>query len=326
MIQVISFIIVALNSTVKLQLDMLELRHLKTLVALREHGSLVAAAGDLCLTPSALSHQLRELDQWFGLEVVNRRSRPVSFSNVGQRLLKLADDILPQVQIAQTDISRIVHGQTGRIVFSSECHSCFDWLMPLLNQYRIQYPDVDLDFASGFEANPHELLQNSEFDLLITADPIALKGVEYFPIFEYESRLVLSNTHPLVRVKEITVQALAEETLITYPVDKHRLDIMSHLFIPANIAPQAIRTTDLTQMLIQLVASGRGIAALPDWVVQEYENKGWVTSRRLDCVTQAGLRRTLYAGYRSEDQEKDYFEGFLKQLARFSKTRGAYYA
>ncbi|MEQ0922764.1 LysR family transcriptional regulator [Acinetobacter schindleri] len=304
---------------------MLELRHLKTLVALREHGSLVAAAGDLCLTPSALSHQLREIDQWFGVEVVNRRSRPVSFSNVGQRLLKLADEILPQVQIAQSDITRIVHGQTGRIIFSSECHSCFDWLMPLLNQYRIQYPDVDLDFASGFEANPHELLQTGEFDLLITADPIALKGIEYFPIFEYESRLVLSNTHPLVRAKEISVQQLAEETLVTYPVDKHRLDIMSRLFIPANILPKQIRTTDLTQMLIQLVASGRGIAALPDWVVNEYEQKGWVSSRRLDCVAPEGLRRTLFAGYRTEEKQKDYFKGFLKQLERFSKKREAYY-
>ena len=304
---------------------MIELRHLKTLTALREHGSLVAAAGDLCLTPSAISHQLKELDQWFGVEIVNRRNRPVSFSNVGLRLLKLADDILPQVQIAQSDISRIVHGQTGRIIFSSECHSCFDWLMPLLNQYRMQYPDVDLDFASGFEANPHELLQNSEFDLLITADPIALKGSEYFPIFEYESRLVLSNTHPLVRSEQITVQELAEETLITYPVDKHRLDIMSKLFIPANILPKQIRTTDLTQMLIQLVASGRGIGALPDWVVNEYEQKGWVTSRRLNCVAPEGLRRTLYAGYRIEEKQKSYFEGFLTQLDKFSKRRTHYY-
>lgn len=304
---------------------MIELRHLKTLTALREHGSLVAAAGDLCLTPSAISHQLKELDQWFGVEIVNRRNRPVSFSNVGLRLLKLADDILPQVQIAQSDISRIVHGQTGRIIFSSECHSCFDWLMPLLNQYRMQYPDVDLDFASGFEANPHELLQNSEFDLLITADPIALKGIEYFPIFEYESRLVLSNTHPLVRSEQITVQELAEETLITYPVDKHRLDIMSKLFIPENILPKQIRTTDLTQMLIQLVASGRGIGALPDWVVNEYEQKGWVTSRRLNCVAPEGLRRTLYAGYRIEEKQKSYFEGFLTQLDKFSKRRTHYY-
>ena len=303
----------------------LELRHLKTLIALREHGSLVAAATDLCLTPSAISHQLKELDHWYGVEVVNRRSRPVSFSNVGERLLRLADDVLPQVQIAQTDITRIVHGQTGRIIFSSECHSCFDWLMPLLNQYRQQYPDVDLDFAAGFESNPHELLQNAEFDLLITADPIALKGIEYFPIFEYESRLVLSTTHPLVRKEKILVEDLAEQTLITYPVDKHRLDIMAHLFIPANIQPKHIRTTDLTQMLIQLVASGRGIAALPDWVVNEYEQKGWVVSRRLDCVSPQGLRRTLYAGYRTEDNEKNYFEGFLKQLEKFSKKRAMYY-
>ncbi|ENX58431.1 hypothetical protein F902_02831 [Acinetobacter higginsii] len=303
----------------------LELRHLKTLIALREHGSLVSAATDLCLTPSAISHQLKELDHWYGVEVVNRRSRPVSFSNVGERLLKLADDVLPQVQIAQTDITRIVHGQTGRIIFSSECHSCFDWLMPLLNQYRLQYPDVDLDFAAGFESNPHELLQNAEFDLLITADPIALKGIEYFPIFEYESRLVLSNTHPLVRAEQVSVEDLAEETLITYPVDKHRLDIMAHLFIPANIQPKHIRTTDLTQMLIQLVASGRGIAALPDWVVNEYEQKGWVVSRRLTCVSPQGLRRTLYAGYRTEDKEKNYFEGFIKQLEKFSKMRTVYY-
>ncbi|WP_333661503.1 LysR family transcriptional regulator [Acinetobacter sp.] len=304
---------------------MLELRHLKTLTALREHGSLVAAATDLYLTPSAISHQLKELDQWFGVEVVNRRSRPVSFSHVGLRLLKLADDVLPQIQIAHTDIARIVHGQTGRIIFSSECHSCFDWLMPLLNQYRQQYPDVDLDFVSGFESNPHELLQNAEFDLLITADPIALKGIEYFPIFEYESRLVLSNTHPLVRVEKITVQELAEQTLVTYPVDKHRLDIMAKLFIPANLHPKEIRTTELTQMLIQLVASGRGISALPDWVVNEYEQKGWVTSRRLDCVSPKGLRRTLYAGYRTEDKHKSYFEGFLNQLDKFSKKRNHYY-
>lgn len=304
---------------------MIELRHLKTLVALREHGSLVAAASGLCLTPSALSHQLKELDQYFDTEVVYRRTRPVSFSNVGQRLLKLADEILPQVQIAQADISRILHGQTGRITFSSECHSCFDWLMPLLNVYRQQYPDVDLDFASGFESNPHELLQNGEFDLLITADPIALEGVEYFPVFEYESRLVLSTTHPLVRAESITVQELAGETLITYPVDKHRLDIMAKLFIPANIQPKQIRTTELTQMLIQLIASGRGIGALPDWVVNEYEQKGWVTSRRLDCVAPEGLRRTLYAGYRTDEKQKDYFEGFLKQLDRFSKKRNSYY-
>src|SRR5690606_32055569 len=110
-----------------------------------------------------------------------------------------------------------------------------------------------------------------------------------------------------------------------YPVDKHRLDIMSRLFISANILLKQIRTTDLTQMLIQLVASGRGIAAVPEWVVKEYEQKGGVTARRLDCVAPEVVQSTLYAGYRTEDKQKDYFEGFLKQLDRFSKKRAQYY-
>ncbi|MFB2537785.1 MULTISPECIES: LysR family transcriptional regulator [unclassified Acinetobacter] len=304
---------------------MLELRHLKTLLSLREHGSLVAVADDLCLTPSAISHQLKELEQYYGHEIVNRRSRPVQFTPIGLRLLQLADDILPQIQASQADISRLIHGQTGRIIFSSECHSCFDWLMPLLNQYRTQYPDVDLDFNAGFESNPHELLQMGEFDLLITADPIELKDIEYFPIFEYESRLVFSSTHPLNRKTDIQATDLAEETLICYPVDKHRLDIMAKLFIPANLQPKAIRTTDFTPMLIQLVASNRGFTALPDWVAYEYEQKGWVTSKRLTCVSPQGLRRTLYAGYRVMEKDKSYFVGFLNQLEKFSKQRRDYY-
>lgn len=106
---------------------------------------------------------VKELDHWYGVEVVNRRSRPVNFSNVGERLLKVGmNDILPQVQIAQSDITRIVHGQTGRIIFSSECHSCFDWLMPLLNQYRQQYPDVDLDLQQVLS-----LIRMSYYKMLI---------------------------------------------------------------------------------------------------------------------------------------------------------------
>ena len=122
------------------------------------------------------------------------------------------------------------------------------------------------------------------------------------------------------------MKELAEETLITYPVDKHRLDIMAKLFLPANIMPKSVRTTELTQMLIQLVASGRGIAALPDWVVNEYEQKGWVTSKRLSCVSPIGLRRTLYAGFRTEEKDKNYFEGFLKHLEKFSQKRSHYYS
>lgn len=297
---------------------MLELRHLRTLHALRDHGSLAAAAEQLCLTPSALSHQLRELEQWVDLSLVDRKSRPVRFSAAGERLLQLADQVLPLVSRTRSDLHRMAHGQTGRLLLASECHSCFDWLMPVLNRYRPDWPDVDLDFASGFDPKPHQALQDGETDLLITTDALPLDGIAYTALFEYESRLVLAPTHALAQVDTLSAADVAAQTLISYPVAPERLDIIAGWLGPLDLQPQQIRTTELTPMLIQLVASERGVAALPDWVVQDYEKRGWVMSRRLP-VGPEGLRRTLYAGYRIADQQHAYLDGFLSLMVQMNR-------
>lgn len=302
-------------------LIMLELRHLRTLHALREQGSLVAAAEQLCLTPSALSHQLRELEQWLDLPLLNRKTRPLQFSAAGMRLLQLADQVLPLVSNTRAELVRMAHGQTGRLRLASECHSCFDWLMPVLNRYRQDWPDVDLDFASGFDAEPHQSLANQDIDVLITADCMPLDGLHYVALFEYESRLVLAPQHRLANVATLSAQEVAKETLIAYPVSPDRLDIVAGWLAPQGLQPAHIRSTELTPMLIQLVASGRGVAALPDWVVESYEQKGWVTSRRLPILGQAhGLRRTLYAGVRNSEFSQPYLSAFLQLLTRMSQN------
>ncbi len=294
---------------------MLELRHLQMLTALRSQGSLAAAAEELHVTASAVSHQLKEVENYYGVVFVNRRSRPLSFTPAGLEMLKLADSILPQVARTTADIKRLAHGQTGRLRLASECHSCFDWLMPILNRYRREWGDVDLDFATGFEPEPHYLLLEGDIDVLITASPLPMVGVEYLPLFEYESRLVLSPTHTLKDKDSILPEDLVGETLISYPVEEHRLDIMAHFLLPANITPAHIRTTELTAMLIQLVASERGVAALPDWVVAEYERKGWVVSRPLG----EGVYCQLYAATRSESASLAYMQGFLGLLGMVVK-------
>ncbi len=294
---------------------MLELRHLQMLTALRSQGSLAAGAEELHVTASAVSHQLKEVENYYGVVFVNRRSRPLSFTPAGLEMLKLADSILPQVARTTADIKRLAHGQTGRLRLASECHSCFDWLMPILNRYRREWGDVDLDFATGFEPEPHYLLLEGDIDVLITASPLPMVGVEYLPLFEYESRLVLSPTHTLKDKDSILPEDLVGETLISYPVEEHRLDIMAHFLLPANITPAHIRTTELTAMLIQLVASERGVAALPDWVVAEYERKGWVVSRPLG----EGVYCQLYAATRSESASLAYMQGFLGLLGTVVK-------
>src|SRR5262245_51586781 len=96
-------------------LSPLELRHLKTLVALRESGNLSRAAQLLNVTQSALSHQLKLLEDHYGASVFERKSNPVSFTAPGQRLLRLADLVLPQIDEAERDVSRLVSGAAGSL-------------------------------------------------------------------------------------------------------------------------------------------------------------------------------------------------------------------
>ncbi|MBB3106701.1 LysR family transcriptional regulator for metE and metH [Psychrobacter luti] len=289
---------------------MLELRHLNTLTALRAHGSLAAAADELHVTASAVSHQLKELENYYDISLVNRRTRPLTFTPAGKTVLALADSIMPQVTRTKSNLKRLAHGQAGRLRLASECHSCFDWLMPILNQYRREWSDVELDFATGFEPEPHHLLMESDIDLLITTSNLPIEGISYQPLFEYESRLVLSPTHDLAEQTFIRAQDLVTETLIAYPVEAKRLDIIANFMTPEQVSFKGIRTTELTAMLIQLVASERGVAALPDWVVAEYERKGWVVSRPLGT----GVYCQLYAATRTSSQDIAYMQGFASLL------------
>src|SRR5690554_961004 len=243
---------------------MLEIRHLKTLVALRDADSMVDAAERLHLTQSALSHQFRELEERLGMQLFVRKTRPVRFSSAGLRLLRLADDVLPLMRAAERDMARLQGGSSGRLHMAIECHSCFQWLMPTIDQFREAWPEVELDLASGFAFAPLPALARGDLDLVVTSDPVELSGISYIPLFAYEALLAVANQHPLAQKAYVEPEDLREETLIIYPVEHDRLDIFNHFLVPADIEPAQVRTSELTVMMMQLVASGRGVCCLPN--------------------------------------------------------------
>ncbi len=287
---------------------MIELRHLKTLAALRDTGSLVEAADRVFLTQSALSHQIKDLEDKLGCSLFIRKTKPICFTSAGQRLLQLAEDVLPMMRNAERDIVRLAGGEAGRLNMSIECHSCFQWLMPTIDRFRENWPEVEMDLASGFNFSPLPVLARGDLDLVITSDPQPINGIHYEPLFSYEMLLAVSNKHKLARKNHIEPQDLQSETLICYPVDRNRLDIFTRFLDPADIEPQEVRTAELTVMMLQLVASGRGVSALPNWALTEYIERDYVTARQL---TGKGIWSTLYAAIRSDQVESEFMCDFL---------------
>jgi len=299
----------------------IELRHLKTLTALRDTGSLVDAADSLFLTQSALSHQLKDLEDRLECSLFVRKTKPPRFTSAGRRLLNLAEEVLPMVKSAERDIARLAGGEVGRLHICIECHSCFQWLIPCLDRYRTNWPEVELDLSGGFSFAPLPALVRGDLDLVITSDPVDLPGIIYVPLFSYEAMLAIAKDHTLATRTMILPGDLEKELLITYPVDRDRLDIFTRFLDPADVDPAAIRTAELTPMIIQLVASGRGVTCLPNWALTEYLEQGTIVSKKLG---ESGLWCTLYAAIREDQQDMAFMQDFLNTAAEtcFSSLNG----
>jgi LysR family transcriptional regulator for metE and metH len=281
---------------------------METLVALAECGNLSKAAERLCLTQSALSHQLKALEAYYGAAVVEKNVRPLRFTAIGQRLLTLARAVLPLVAEAARDVARLAQGHAGPLRVAVQCHNCFDWLMPAMDSYRSLWPEVELDIISGFVVDPLPLLERGEAELAVIHDePQPHPHITFSPLFRYESVGLMSPRHRLAAKSWLEAADFAGETLITYPVPDEMLDVMKHCLIPAGVNPKR-RTAELTVAILQLVASGRGIAALPSWTVGNYIERGYVVSRP---IGPGGLRCELYAATTRAGSEAAYIKEFI---------------
>ncbi|MBA6115647.1 LysR substrate-binding domain-containing protein [Pseudomonas sp. NC26] len=287
---------------------MIDLRHLRTVHALRETDSLHEAAERLHLTQSALSHQFRELEERIGMPLFVRKSKPVRFTSAGLKVLQLAEQVLPLIRATERDLGKLASGSAGRLHIAIECHSCYQWLMPSVDEFRGAWPEVELDLASGFAFAPLPALERGDLDLVVTSDPVSLPGITYVPLFGYEALLAIDNHHALCDKPYLEPTDITEQTLITYPVERNRLDIFTRFLDPAGIEPAQVRTSELTVMMMQLVASGRGVCCLPNWAVHEYSSRGYVTAKRLG---EHGLQATLFAAIRSDMLEVPYVRDFL---------------
>jgi len=290
----------------------IEFRHLRTIRAIHQAGGLARAADLLHITQSALSHQIKGLEDQAGVALFVRRSKPMKLSAAGHRLLRLAEKVLPEIEALEAEFSGVRDGSVGRMHIAIECHACFEWLFPVLEQFRKAWGEVDVDIRPGLAFDALPALQKEEVDLVVSSDPETLPGVTFKPLFDYEPVFLAAASHPLAQKAYVEAEDFRGETLITYPVDRARLDVFTELLTPAKVEPAAIRQVELTAVILLLVASNRGVAVLPDWVVREQrKSSDYVTLP----VTQGGLTKRLYAAIREEDAQKPYMANLLK-LAR----------
>ena len=290
----------------------LERAHLEVIRAVDQFGSLTAAARELNLTQSALSHTIRKLEDSLGIPVWHREGRRLRPTQAGEYLLAVANRVLPQLDHAEARLSQFACGERGTLKIGIECHPCYQWLLKVVSPYLSSWPDVEVDVKQKFQFGGIGALFGYEIDMLVTPDPLYKPGLSYESVFDYEQVLVVGPKHPLRESPFAEPSDLRYETLITYPVEIDRLDIYTQFLIPEGIGPKRQKSIESTDIMLQMVESGRGVAALPRWLVTEQAARFDVFPVQLG---KKGIAKQIFLGLRSEDAEIDYLHAFI-DLAR----------
>ncbi len=289
---------------------MLERHHLAIIREVSRQGTLTEAANRLCLTQSALSHAVKKLEQAIGTRIWIKEGRTLSWTQAGKSLLELAERVLPQFEHAEELMQQYATGHRGNLRIGMECHPCYQWLLKTVSPFLDKWPGVDIDVKQKFQFGGIDALQGYDIDLLITPDPILNKGLVFMPVFDYELVLVVSNNHRLARENVIEPQQLIDETLITYPVTMERLDIFSQFFLPNNCMPNKHKTIETTDIMLQMVSAGRGVTALPSWLIDEYAEPLSLSYGKLGGE---GIHKQIHIGMREADMTIDYIHDFVNQ-------------
>jgi len=276
---------------------MIERIHLKVIQAVEEHGSLTSAAREICVTQSALSHNIRKLEDNLGTKVWLREGRSLRLTQAGRYLLNIANRVLPVLDHAESKLKQIAQGERGTLRIGMECHPCYQ---------------VDVDVKQKFQFGGVGALLDYEIDLLVTPDPFKKNGLSFTPVFDYEQVLVIPQNHAFSGRKYIEAEDLQDQVLLTYPVATDRLDIYTQFLNPAAIVPKHHKTTEATEIMLQMVASNRGVAALPRWLAEEYCSKLPLSVVRLG---KSGIAKQIYFGIRENDEDIEYLKAFI-ELAR----------
>lgn len=289
---------------------MLDRIHLSIIHEVEKQGSLTAAASVLHVTQPALSHSMKKLEQQLGTDIWLREGRSLRLTQAGQYLLAVANRVLPQLKLAEERLQQFAQGERGSLRIGMECHPCYQWLLKIVSPYLAAWPDVDVDVKQKFQFGGIGALFGYEIDLLVTPDPLDKPGLVFEPVFDFEQVLVVASNHKLAKEEYVKPKQLTNEVLVSYPVPPERLDIYSMFLTPAGIIPKRHKPIETTDIMLQMVASGRGVAALPRWLVLEYADKMDVVPVRLG---KHGIAKQIFLGVREADVEIDYLRAFIEQ-------------
>ena len=289
----------------------LEIRHLQLVEAITSEGSVTRAADRLHVTQSALSHQLREIEDRLGTPLFLRVNRRLALAPAGERLLQSARRVLDELRIAEEDIGRLASNRDGVIRVSTQCYTCYQWLPPLLKPFHKRYPRIDVEIVADVTRHAVAALHERKIDLALVHGVRRDPRLRITPVFDDELVVIVPRGHALAS-KEVVVPAdLAGEHLIMHSPPEE--SFFARTLLRDGVRPRKHTVVLLTEAIVELVRAGVGISAVPQWTVARELRAGELVALRF---TKKGLFRKWGAATLKTDALSEPVKALIALMAQ----------
>jgi LysR family transcriptional regulator, regulator for metE and metH len=295
----------------------LEVRHLELVNAIHAEQSITRASSRLHLTQSALSHQLKNLEDRLGTQLFERNGRTMQITAAGERLLESAALVLRELKTAEEEIGSLASSPRGHVRIATQCYTCYWWLPRLLRSFNREFPNVEVAIELEATRRPIEALLAGKLDLAITNRKIADRRLRYRMLFEDELVAVVTKDHPFANAPFVPIEAFQNETLILHSPAAES-GFMQKVLYPAGIVPIKVLVVQLTEAILELVQTGMGISVLARWAITEQLSRREVVAVK---ISKAGVHRQWHAVTIAAKRKPKYVDGLIAMLARETKPR-----
>jgi LysR family transcriptional regulator for metE and metH len=288
----------------------IEVRHLRLIQSIAEEGSVTRAGKRLYLSQSALSHQLRDVEEKLGVSLFTRLNKRMILTPAGERLLGAASKVLEELDRAKEDIEQIALNREGSLRISTECYTCYHWLPSLLKIFNQSYPRIELQIVVDATRRPIQALLEGKLDLALISSKIQDSKLSYKPLFRDEMVGIVGSNHPLSSRTFLSAEDFRDEHLILYSSPQENRAVQQ-VIGSTGVTPRRVSSVQLTEAIVELVKAGVGVGVLSRWAVAPQ-----LASRSLCAIplTRRRVYRQWYAATLKNKSAPSYLQAFMSLL------------
>ena len=289
----------------------MELKYFKLIKSIQEEGNIANSADHLFLTQSALSHQLREMEDRLGFKVFNRGRNKWQLTKEGEELYKIANQLFNTLDEGFNNIKQIKEGAKGSLKVSAECQSFFHGLPAFIQKMGILYPEISIDLSLGATHQTISQLLSKELDMTIVTTEPASELLDSTKVFEDEIKVVMHNEHPLADRPFLDASDFSDLNLLINSFPLENVSVFEHFLKPNRIVPAKVSAIPFTEVTLQWINANMGVTCVPPWTLKPFNLSEELVFKR---IGKHGLKRSHYLVMREADRNQEYFINFVSNF------------